>query len=59
MRKLTELDLCNNDEHITKIYKLLLKMYTESEYVKDCMMKKAKHFGYNIMLDQWENVVKD
>lgn len=35
-----ELELGTNDEHaIDKMYKLLLKMNTEDEYIKDCMIK--------------------
>lgn len=38
-----ELDLCSTGKHvIAKMYKLLLKMNMEDEYVKDYMIKRVK-----------------
>ena len=51
------MELCTNEEHvITKMYKMLLQMNLEYEQVKECMIKWAKIFGYNITLEQWENM---
>lgn len=41
-----EKDVCTNNEHlIAKVYKLLLTMNQEDEYIKYCMIKWAKHLG--------------
>ena len=52
-----ENQLCMNDELIiTKMYKMLLQLNMEDEQVKDCMIKWARNFGYNIMMEQWEKM---
>lgn len=50
-----ETKLYTNYGHvIAKIYKLLLKY--QREQVKECLIKWAKMFGYNIQMVQWENM---
>uniref|UniRef100_A0A2D4G001 Uncharacterized protein n=1 Tax=Micrurus corallinus TaxID=54390 RepID=A0A2D4G001_MICCO len=53
-----ELDILlhGSDKHITRVYKLLLNFYLENEYVKHGMIQWAKNFGYNRMLERWENM---
>lgn len=41
---------------MAQAYKLLLKSNLESEYVKHCVIQRAKNCGSNIMLEQWDNV---
>uniref|UniRef100_A0A8D0KLK4 Reverse transcriptase domain-containing protein n=1 Tax=Salvator merianae TaxID=96440 RepID=A0A8D0KLK4_SALMN len=38
------------------LYDFLLKIELEQEQVKDCMIKWAQNFGYNISMDQWEKL---
>lgn len=55
-----------HDEHVTAI--MLLTFFVvarnanfgwnlkQKEFVKECMIKWAKSFGYNTEIDQWENI---
>lgn len=44
-----EMLLCTNDEHlIAEVYKRLLQLNLEIEYVKQCLIQWARRFGYNI-----------
>lgn len=39
-----------------EMYKMLPQYKTETEQVKDCMIKWMRDLGKNISLSQWENV---
>ena len=54
-----EKELCNNVDHlISKMHKMLLKLNTEEAQVKECMVKWAQIFGYNVQMEQWEDMWK-
>lgn len=44
----------NDKQIITEQYKLLVKFETEGGQVKECIKKWAKHFDYNIQMEQRE-----
>ena len=46
----------NEDQLISKMYTLILKFDTEEELSKECMVKWAQHFRYNIQMEQWERM---
>uniref|UniRef100_A0A803T1R0 Reverse transcriptase domain-containing protein n=1 Tax=Anolis carolinensis TaxID=28377 RepID=A0A803T1R0_ANOCA len=52
----TDLDkiLQSRNKQLSKFYSLLLKLHTEDEYIKECMVKWAKNIGRSISIDEWE-----
>ena len=42
--------------HIKRLYNILIEMDSETELVKDCMIKWAQNFEESIMLNTWETI---